>query len=394
MRRPKAWGVAMSLAVLGVVPLGFAQEPARPVQVTIRDEKPVIVEEETPIDPIRRINYTPSGLGVMVRGEQNQTMHLSHFPNFLIDGQFLQQGQGARAEFVNRPLPRGQGRKNQEGFVSAYVFGDLHVTVTVTLAATKPAARGAKRRRDAVLVHYLVENRGKQSHKFGMRDYMDTFMVNNDGCLFAAPTMPGKILDGMVLQGKQVPPYFQLLQVPNLQAPGFVAYYSLDLGARMEKADKIVFSRFASGFNSWDMLAIQAMGDSAMAVYWEPRAIKPGGKREFAYGYGTGIVPSPENEGRVELALGGSFVPGKLFSVTAYVHDPAAGQSLTLHLPAGMALLEGDTVQPVPEAPADEACSVVVWRARVLRPGQYPLRVQSSTGVTQTKNITVTAVGG
>jgi hypothetical protein len=31
----------------------------------------------------------------------------------------------------------------------------------------------------------------------------------------------------------------------------------------------------------------------------------------------------------------------------------------------------------------------VQWRARVLRPGTFPLRVRSSNGVTYTKNITV-----
>jgi hypothetical protein len=370
--------------------VAFAQDAARPVKVTIRDDKPVVVEAEAPLDPVRHINYAPTGVGVSVRGEQNQTLHLSHFPSFLIDGQFYQQGQGGRAEYINRALPRGKGRKDREGFESAYVFGDLRLSVTVTLAATKPATRTAKRRRDAVLVQYVVENRGKQAHKFGLRNYMDTFIVNNDGCLFAAPTMPGKILDGTVLSGKQMPPYFQLLQVPDLKNPGYVAHFTLDLGSRMEKADKIVFSRFASGINTWDMPAFQAMGDSAMAVFWEPREIKPGGKREFAYGYGEGIVPSPENEGRVELALGGSFAPGRRFSVTAYVHDPAPGQSLALELPAGMTLVEGKALQPVPEARDDTPYSVVLWRAQVLRPGEFPLRVRSSTGVTQTKHIKVT----
>jgi hypothetical protein len=393
-RAIRPWCLTLIPALMAGAVLAQESARPRPVQVTIRDEKPVVVEAEAPLDPARHINYTPTGVGVGVRGEQNQILHLSHFPSFMIDGQLYQQGQGGRPDFVNRQLPRGKGRKDREGFVSAYTFGELRVTVTVTLEPTKPTARGAKRRLDAVLVHYLVENQGKQPHKFGLRNYMDTFIVNNDGCLFAAPTMPGKILDGTVLSGKQMPPYFQLLQVPDLKNPGFVAHFTLDLGPRMEKADKIVFSRFAAGINTWDMPAFQAMGDSAMAVFWEPREIKPGGKREFAYGYGQGIVPSPENEGRFAVALGGSFEPGKRFSVTAYVTDPAQGQSLTLELPEGMALVEGKACQPVPEAPGETPFSVVLWRAQVLRTGQLTLRIRSSTGVTQTKNITVTPAGG
>ena len=79
----------------------------------------------------------------------------------------------------------------------------------------------------------------------------------------------------------------------------------------------------------------------------------------------------------VELALGGSFAPGKVFTVTAYVSDPAPGQSLALELPAGMALVDGQEIQAVPAPPAEgNPVSLVYWRARVLRPGEFPVRVQ------------------
>ena len=118
--------------------------------------------------------------------------------------------------------------------------------------------------------------------------------------------------------------------------------------------------------------------------------IKPGQKREFAYGYGQGLVPSPESAGQVEMALGGSFAPGKLFTVTAYVHDPAEGQSLGLVLPEGMTLVDGPDVQPVPAAREGGATSLVFWRARVQRPGEFAVRIRSSMGVTHGKLVTVT----
>ncbi|HYT91711.1 MAG TPA: hypothetical protein VEL76_23560, partial [Gemmataceae bacterium] len=222
----------------------------------------------------------------------------------------------------------------------------------------------------------------------------DTYVITNDGCLFAAPTIPGKILDGIVLKDKQLPPYLQMLQVPDLKNPGFVSHLTLDLGSRLEKPERLVLTRHGSGFDGWDMPANMAGGDSAIGVFWEPKELKPGGKREFAYGYGQGIATSPENEGRVQLALGGSFEPGKLFDVTAYVTDPAPGQSLTLELPAGMVLVEGKECQPVPEVRDDEVTSMIRWRGRVLRPGEFSLGVRSSAGTTQRKTITVTRTGG
>jgi hypothetical protein len=219
---------------------------------------------------------------------------------------------------------------------------------------------------------------------------MDTYLIDNDGCLFAAPTVPDKILDGMVLKEKQLPPYLQLLQRPDLKNPLFVAHLTLDLGSRLEKPERVVLTRHGAGFGGWDMPPMMAMGDSALGIFWEPKAIKPGGKREMAYGYGQGIVTSPENEGRVELALGGSFEPGKRFNVTAYVTDPAPGQFLTLDLPEGMVLAAGKQCQPVPTPPGEEPASMVVWQGRVQRPGQFAVRVRSSTGVTQGKHVTIT----
>ena len=41
-----------------------------------------------------------------------------------------------------------------------------------------------------------------------------------------------------------------------------------------------------------------------------------------------------------------------------------------------------------------ETVSLVVWRARVQRPGEYAVRVRSNTGVTQGKLVNITQTGG
>ncbi len=384
--------LSLAGALAGTV-LADGPAPKGPVKVSIKANQPILTDETSgPLDPVRRINYMPAGLGVSVRGANNETLHLSHFPTFHIDGQVIQGQPPGRYEFMNRVLPRGKGRRDREGFESAFLAGDLRITCTVSVIPTKPATRGAKRSRDSVLVHYLIENKGNRPHKFGLRNYMDVYVVTNDGAQFAAPTMPGKVLNGVILQGKQLPPYVQLLQNPNLQNPGYVAHLTLDLGSKIEKPARVVLTGHGSGFGGWDMPAF-ASGDTALGIFWEPKEIKPGGKRVIAYAYGKGIATNPENEGAVQLALGGSFEPGKTFDVTAYIIDPAQGQSLTLELPEGMALVEGPEVQPVPEAPGDEPQSVVRWRARVLRTGTFALRVRSSNGVIQGKTITVAPSG-
>lgn len=381
--RGRSW--ILAALVLAAATAVVGQEP--PVSVTVKDETPVTAEAVLPVDPVRRINYDAQGLMVSLRSEQNQTLHLGHSPTFNFNGQLFHGG-GGQAEFVNKPLPQDKGGKAREGFSSSYRFGNLRVIGTFTVIPTKATDRATKRRRDAMLIHYVVENTSQQPQKIGLRIHMDTYVIDNDGCLFAAPTVPGKILNGVVLKDKEMPTYVQLLQRPDLKNPGFVAHMTFELGSKFEKPDRVVLTNLGAGRGGWDIPA-QPAGDSALAVFWEPKEVKPGAKREFAYGYGQGLATSPESEGRVQIVLGGSFVPGKRFNVTAQVTDPVHGQSLTLELPTGMTLLEGKSIQPVPALQGDEAYSVVTWQARVERAGEFPVRIRSSTGVTQGKVITV-----
>ena len=65
--------------------------------------------------------------------------------------------------------------------------------------------------------------------KVGCRSLWDVFIVNNDGALFASPTThPKEVLDGVVLDGKKMPLFFEVLQNPSLEKPGEI----FDVGRR------------------------------------------------------------------------------------------------------------------------------------------------------------------
>lgn len=393
------WAKAVSALACTVglfLATGQADEVSHaPVTVKIRDEQSaaVNVESSAPLDPVPHIRFKPQPqMNINVMTEQGQQLHLSHTPGLNIDGQFTSPFNGGfrgRFEVMNAALPKTATGKSRTGYMTVYVQGDLRLTQTVELVPTKPVSRGQKRQLDSVMIRYLMENKGKQSHKIGLRVYIDVYIINNDGALFAAPTMPNKILDGIELKGKTMPDYLQILQQPNLKNPGYVAHVSLNLGAPKDRPERVVMTRHGMGFNTWDMMPVMANGDSAMGIFWEPKEIKAGGKREIAYAYGKGIAIAPESEGRFNLVLGGSFEPGKLFTIAAYVQDPAPGQALTLELPPGMERMEGKEIQPVNPATEDRPESVVLWKARVVRTGQFPLRVRSSTGLSRTKTITI-----
>jgi hypothetical protein len=404
-RLQKVVGMLLPACLLGLplwlgLSAGQADEtPRSPVVVKIQDVQATVVDAASsgPVDPVQRIRLNPpQRLNIDVKGEQGQTLHLSHFPAFNIDGKFsspINGMGGGRFEVTNGKLPKTPGGKDRVGFMNVYVEGDMRLTQTIEVVPTKPTKPGQKRLLDSIMVRYVMENKGKQDHKMGLRVYMDVYIVDNDGALFAAPTIPNKVLDGVELKDKTLPDYFQILQRPDMKNPGYIAHATLNLGNAVEKPNRVVFTRHGIGFNTWEMAPNIAGGDSALGIFWEPRDVKAGGKREIAYAYGKGIAIAPESEGRFNLVLGGSFEPGKTFTIMAYVRDPATGQSLTLELPPGMQRLEGKEIQPVAPAGDDASESLVLWKARVLQTGQFPLRVRSSTGLTQTKLVTVSRAG-
>jgi hypothetical protein len=372
--------------------LGLPAAADPPVKVAIQEEKAEITEPVLPVVPqvvihpsfTNQMSYGLNGVG----GKRLTFSNGSARTNFLIDNQVL------FPNTIQRPLPAGPRGKPRHGVIETWVQGDLHITQTMEVVPGKrgeKVAPGTKRFLDTLLIRYVLENKGQRPHTVGTRVRIDMYNVDNDGCLFHAPaTFPKKILDGITLKGpKEVPPVLRSLQRPSLENPGNVAYFTFKLGSKWEGPGRVVCTFHGAPYNVWDVPAMPAMGDSDIVLYWDAQPLQPGKKRELAYAYGEGIASSPENEGRVTLAFGGSFAPRKVFTVTAYVDDPVEGQSLALELPAGMEPVEGKAIQPV-SAPGETGRGVVYWKARVLRPGEYPVRIRSSNGVTQTRTITIT----
>src|SRR5207253_59777 len=138
---------------------------------------------------------------------------------------------------------------------------------------------------------------------------------------FLSPADPNKILDGVELKGKDVPSYVKIMQKPDPKDPGLLAHLTCSLGRTSAAPDRLVLTGQNALVNQWDMQPIKAQGFSVMGIFWDPQEIKAGGKRHMAIAMGEGIALSPEGEGQFAVVLGGSFEPGKLFTVAAYVQD-------------------------------------------------------------------------
>jgi hypothetical protein len=394
MRTLRSLLFGMALAALAAWP-AWAQQP--PVKVTITESEKVEASESyVPVDPAQRVEYRYVGnfcYGLYVDGVILCCGDGAIRPSVKVDNQ-----QYFAPQAPAQPLPPGKNGKPRAGMQCSFTPPGTNVTITQILEVIPSkvppkSPAGQKRKRDTLLTKYVIENKDTKPHMVGVRVRIDTMVRNNDGALFASPTThPGKILNGIELKGKELPEWMQILEMPNLQNPGFVGYYTLKVG-RLEGPNRFACTAHFAGENGWDVQVVAANGDSDCVIYFDPVAVPAGGKREVGYAYGGGIASNPESEGKVQLQFGGSFEPGKEFTITAYVDDPVEGQSLSLELPKGLGRLDGKSTQAVPPATGDGP-SVVLWKARVEELGTYPLVIRSSNGVTYTRTLTISRPGG
>ena len=387
----------MTLALLALPAAGTQPPTVKPVKVVIEEDQTEATERTLPLDPLIRIAPQYAGnmaFGVISEGKP-LTCGAGANSLFRIDGQLVM----ANGKVLTQPLPK-DGTKKREGLQAVWTHGDIKITMILEAVPGKPVAKSAavqKRRMDTLLIKYLIENNGAKAHQVGARTYIDTMCGNNDGAIFASPTThPGQLLDGVMLKDKAVPDFIEMLEVPNLQNPGFKGVFTFKMGNKLEGPSKIVLTGMGAGVmgDGWEVVAAKANNDSAVAFYWDPQPVLPNARREIAFALGQGIACSPENEGKVSVSFGGSFEPNKEFTVTAYVDDPIEGQSLTLELPKGMESTSGKPMQAVPLLGENATGhSIVLWKGSVKELGDYTVRIRSSTGVIYTRNISITRAG-
>jgi hypothetical protein len=120
------------------------------------------------------------------------------------------------------------------------------------------------------------------------------------------------------------------------------------------------------------------LGDSAVFIYWAEKEVAPGERRVMGFAYGLGqLAASSAQDGKTQLAvtLSGALRRRGVFTVTAYVANPEPKQSITLHLPEGFQLLQGERTRPVPSASGRYV--PVSWRIQAPdKIGEFEIAVQ------------------
>jgi hypothetical protein len=391
----------------------------QPVKVAIKDEPeegggPVAPGADVPVDPTPLIDYAfenkTQRVGITALRVRNRDGTFSAKKiTFREDGSTgntrlkIDSREGDLAPpngtwIVRRQeLPNDPAAKKWKRTKSVFKKGNIEVTQVVEVVPSKQPVEIApgvrKRQLDTVLVRYLIENKDETAHRIGLRVMVDTLIGDNDGVPFTIPGMPGMVdtkadFRDSARAGVQIPDFIQALEVPDLQNPGTVAHMTLKVGGRVENPNRVSLTRWPLSNCPWEVPLKDMEGDSAVAIYWNEMLVDPGGRRELGYGYGLGGVTSTEGGGKLGITLGGSFEPGQVFTVTTYVTNPVPGQVLTLELPPGLEV-QGDARATVPAGQGSPPTSIVTWKAKVLQTGEHRIRVASSTGISQSKTITI-----
>jgi hypothetical protein len=398
-----------------------------PAQVTIKDEPEEVqpgaaLNSTIPLDPKPRLiyKYGPnSRFGITaVADRQGRPLgkRLTYSdPGVAPDGgtsNTLVKVNGALHEFGensfdkearwlvrHKRLPDDPVRQSRNGTVSVLAVGKIRISQVVEVVpSTQPVlVRGAKKRvLDTVLVRYVIENLDSRAHLVSMRVMIDTQIGDNDGVPFTVPGYGG-LVDSMAdfRTPEQVPVFIQALERPNLRAPGTVALMTLKPGGGLEPPGRVSLTHWPGPNITWDVpivnmrltLATASGNDSAVVLYWGDKALPPGQKRVLGYAYGLGQVDASEAGGKLGITLNGDFSPGKYFSVTALLTNPQPGQTVTLEAPGFE--IQGQPKASVPPAQGKPPTSVVTWYVKVLKPGEFRVRVVSSTGQAQAKTISI-----
>jgi cyclophilin family peptidyl-prolyl cis-trans isomerase len=102
------------------------------------------------------------------------------------------------------------------------------------------------------------------------------------------------------------------------------------------------------------------------------------------------VIRSIRRAADLSLAVSGALQPGKVLTITARIDNPVPGQYLALELPPGLERAEGKEIQPVAEALAQDA-SLVIWKARAIRVGEFDVTIRSSTGARLVQRLKIAA---
>ena len=194
-----------------------------------------------------------------------------------------------KAEAIKSPwLKKEDADRFTPGFKSIWLYRDsqnpkiaVQVTQLVEVVPGEPVELhngNLKRYLDTCQVRYIVENKGQEPTRAGLRIMVDTLIgvdKTNDGVPFTVPGLPGLVDKSANFQApKTIPDFLQVLEVPDLKHPGIVGFMNLKLGSGVEPPSRVQLTHWTDKLGLWDVPERPFLddplrpADSAVVLYW------------------------------------------------------------------------------------------------------------------------------
>lgn len=261
--------------------------------------------------------------------------------------------------------------------VSKDTIGNVLITQTVSIEYN-----AYTQRYDVFKIQYEMKNNGATAADLGARVMLDTMLGSNDSAPFRIPGH-GNITSQTEFTGDSIPQYFTV--VNSLTEPTVVASGTLYTNTpNEEKPDIVQFTSYGNVTSNQSFYASlstsSSIGDSAVAVYWNPESIPAGDTRRVAFYYGIGSFEPVAVEGDLSAAI---TAPAELLltgNEQAYQMNPFTVEArianeknstvndvrVTVSLPDGLTLHEGDLSRTLSIASKEETSVSYVLNAPVL----------------------------
>ena len=317
---------------------------------------------------------------------------------------------GAGGSWDEREVKKWKDERGEEhnGTRSVWICDDWKVPVTQLVERV----RGEQSRLlDTCRVRYQIKNQDAQPHVIGIRFLLDTFIGANDGVPF---TIPGDsalcdTMNDLPAQAgaTKLPDFLQALEKPDLAHPGTIAHLRLNVEG-LERPGRVtlgawpseklgVLDRYAKGpMTLWQvpLLPMKALGlnDSAVTIYWAEMPLLPGQQREIGFEYGLWNLAAQGSQ--LAVTVDGAFRPDGELTVIGYVNRSGPGatdETVTLKLPDGFKLVQGDATQhlPPPAVGAKGGNVPITWRVQAGATGRHELVVTAGSGLSQTIHVDI-----
>jgi len=374
--KPFIFGTIFSVVLLSAPALpALAADP-----VTLENEFIRIVVNAGP-DEVGRFSIKTTGGDVSRPASRNQHLIFgvnapwTSYTTVMVDGAKYGFG-GATQRRAGQSAKYGKEitapARTDDGITTTYQLGDIEVTQELGFV------RGASRMLDTVGIRYRLTNKGNDTHKVGLRVMLDTMCGSNDG----APIRAGgsaAVTRATMLSGKAVPDYWQAFD--NLTNPTVVSQGSMR-GKEMTAPDKVLFADWGSlADESWEPELAPGQGfirkdeadpDTATAMFWGPDTLESDQSITYVTHYGIGDVSI--KEGKLALGLTApaettfEYERTESFTITGYLQNAGGFEGknvvMTLALPAGLTLVEGNLKHNYPLLKTDDTAQES-WRVQI-----------------------------